>query len=313
MGMSAWKRAGVSLTAVAVVAGVAGCQDGDGAKKAADAPVRGHAQGQEAVTKVIRAAYLKTADARSAKVRMSLSMPAAVEGGGGIELTGIQGWNPGVMDITVKGSMLGAAGPGAPEQTRMILLDDALYMDVGAKQAAEMDGKRWMKLDLEAAAQVGGGKGLQKQMTGGLENMNQDPAQQLALLLKSPDLKHLGAEKVDGTEAQHYKGTLTFEDMLDANEAYDDLIPAKDRETVIAGAKKAGIEGYDTELWVDEDGYPVKMAVGMTTPQGTMSMTAHYSDYGTRAAVQAPPAKDTVDLFAMLKDLGGGSSGAGRS
>ena len=35
--MSTWKRAGVSLVAAAVMAGVAGCQAGD-AKPAADAP-----------------------------------------------------------------------------------------------------------------------------------------------------------------------------------------------------------------------------------------------------------------------------------
>ncbi|MDX3094222.1 hypothetical protein PV703_13745 [Streptomyces sp. ME01-24h] len=32
-------------------------------------------------------------------------------------------------------------------------------------------------------------------------------------------------------------------------------------------------------------------------------MSASYSDYGTGVGVQAPPAKDTVDLFGMLEDL----------
>ena len=67
---------------------------------------------------------------------------------------------------------------------RMIMLGNVMYMDMGADQAAQMDGKRWMKLDMQAAAAASGDQALSKSMTGGLENMNQDPAKQLALLLE---------------------------------------------------------------------------------------------------------------------------------
>ncbi|MER7814495.1 hypothetical protein [Streptomyces sp. NPDC096153] len=311
--MSAWKRAGVSLTAVAVVVGAAGCQDGDGGgkKKAADSP-QSAVQSQGEITKVIQAAYKKTSDAKSAKVRMTMTMPAGLEGGGTMEMSGVQGWDPGVLDVTMKGSMLTAGDPDAPSQVRMVMVDEAMYMEMGAKQAAEMDGKRWMKLDLKAAAEASGDKALQKQMTGSLENLNQDPAQQLALMLGSPNIKHIGAEQVDGVEAQHYKGTLTLQEMVDANKSFD-VLSAEDRKKLVANVKKAGITGYDTEVWVNEDDYPVKMVVGMKMPQGTMHMTANYSDYGSAAAVEAPPAKDTFDLFEMLKELerSGAGSGAG--
>lgn len=305
--MSAWKRAGVSLTAVAVVAGVAGCQDGDesgsGKKKAAEAP-KSQVQTQGEITEVIQAAYRKTSEAKSAKVRMTMSMPVGAGGGGEgtVELTGVQGWDPAVMDVTMKGSALSAGDPDAPSQVRMVLVDNAMYMDMGAKQAAEMDGKRWMKLDFQAAAEIAGSEAMKKQMTGSLENMNQDPAQQLALLLDSPNLKHIGPEKVDGAPAQHYKGTLTFEEMVDANKSLE-VLSEKERKELVANVKKAGVKGYDTELWVNEDNFPVKMVIGIKTPQGTVDMTAHYSDYGAKATVQAPPAKDTFDLFTMLKEL----------
>ncbi|MEU2259453.1 hypothetical protein ABZ557_04075 [Streptomyces sp. NPDC019645] len=309
--MSAWKRAGVSLTAVAVVAGVAGCQDGDGGgkKKAADSP-QSAVQSQGEITKVIQAAYKKTSDAKSAKVRMTMTMPAGLEGGGTMEMSGVQGWDPGLLDVTMKGSMLTAGDPDAPSQVRMVMVDDAMYMEMGAKQAAEMDGKRWMKLDLKAAAEATGDKALQKQMTGSLENMNQDPAQQLGLLLGSPNIKHIGAEKVDGVEAQHYKGTLTLQEMIEANKSFD-VLSADERKKLVANVKKAGITGYDTEVWVNEDDYPVKMVVGMKMPQGTMNMTATYSDYGATATVEAPPAKETFDLFKMLKELEGAGAEGG--
>ncbi|MFF0472176.1 hypothetical protein [Streptomyces sp. NPDC004284] len=309
MSKSAWKRAGVALTAVAVVTGVAGCQD-DGDSKAApkeapkaSAEASSGAQSHGDATKVIQAAYEKTSQAKAAKVKMTMSVEGVGAESGAIEMSGVQSWAPAAMDITMKGSMLSKGNPDAPEQMRMIMLDDVMYMDAGAKQAAEMDGKRWMKLDLGAAAGATGDKAMQKQLTGGLDNMNQDPAQQLALLLDSPDLKHIGAEKIDGLQTQHYKGTLTFEQMLKSNES-SKLLSKEDHDKLIANVKKTGLKGYDTELWVTEDGYPARMDIGMTMAEGTMRVRADYTDYGTQIAVQAPPAKDTFDLFEMLKGMG---------
>ncbi|MFE5482073.1 hypothetical protein [Streptomyces sp. NPDC056527] len=300
MGMTAWKRVGVSLTAVAVIAGVAGCQDGEGAKKAAQAPVEAEPQLQthEAVTKVIQAAYEKTSEAKSARIRMTITMPAAMDGGGTMEMTGVQGWDPAALDISMKGSLMTAGDPDAPEQTRMIMLGDAMYMDMGAARAAEMNGKRWMKVDLK------GEKG-QEDLTGGLQSsVNQDPAQQLALMLDSPNLEHIGAEKINGVQAQHYKGTLSFQQMLDANKAKSATLSKAEREKLIANVEKIGLKGYDTDVWVDAAGYPVRMVVGMTTVVGTVHMKADYTDYGPKATVKAPPAKDTYDLSQMLKGLG---------
>ncbi|MEV4946178.1 hypothetical protein [Streptomyces sp. NPDC053755] len=307
MSMSAWKRAGVSLTAVAVLGGVAGCQDGDGGGKAAGAPAKTRPEPQlqshDAVTKVIQAAYRKTSAAKSAKLKMTMTMPTGLQGGGTMEMTGVQGWNPGVMDITMKGSMLKAGDPGAPERMRMIMLDNVMYMDMGAERAAAMDGKRWMKLDMGAAAK-GGDAGLRKPVNGTLGQMNQDPAKQLALLLESPNLEHVGAEKVNGVETQHYKGTLSVEQMLDANQAKSAVLSEKERKELVAKVEAAGMKGYDTEVWVDADGYPSRMVVGMTMAVGTLQVRADYTDYSTTTSVQAPPAEDTFDLAEMMGGLG---------
>ncbi|MFH9333425.1 hypothetical protein ACH4KU_31210 [Streptomyces althioticus] len=301
MVMAAWKRAGVCLTAAAVVVGLAGCQDGDdGGGKKAGASAEG--QTREEAAEVLQAAFKKTSEAKSSKIRMTIQMSGTAAESGTMEMSGVQGWDPAVMDVTMKGSGFAAAGPGTPEQMRMIMLDGVMYVDMGAEQAAEMDGKRWMKMDFKALADASGDPEVQKQMTGGLENMNQDPAQQLALLLESSSLKHVGPEKVDGVEAQHYKGTLSFEEMVDANTSFD-LLSKDERDELVATAEKSGMKGYDTEIWVNEDDLPVKMVVGMTMAQGTMKMTSHFSDYGAKAEVEAPPAGETLDFMQMLKDL----------
>ncbi|WP_171114322.1 MULTISPECIES: hypothetical protein [unclassified Streptomyces] len=297
MGLSVRTRGGATLAGTAALV-LAGGAVGCGAEKS-----DGASGSERTVQQVLTAAYEKTAEAKSAKVEMTMSMPDAMDGGGEATMTGVMGWDPIVMDMTMKGSML-ATEPGAPEQVRMIWRDNVMYMDMGAESAKDMDGKRWMKLDLAAAAKASGDEAVAKEMTSGLENMNQNPAEQLALLLESPNLKHVGSEKIDGVETEHYKGTLTVKEVLETNEGLD-LLKPKEREQLLENIEKSGIKGYDTEVWVNEDDLPVRMDVGMKTPQGNVDMSMKFSDYGAKAEVEVPPAGETFDLFEMLKGLEG--------
>ncbi|BFO14455.1 lipoprotein [Streptomyces sp. KM77-8] len=311
MGMAAWKRIGVCLTAAAVVTGVAGCQDGDGdGSKKAGGSTESEVQTRNQMTEVLQAAFKNTSEAKSSKVRITMEMPAGPMGGQAVEMSGVQGWDPAVMDVTMKTAEGTPGAPDALEQSRMIMLDGVMYTDMGAELAAEMDGKRWMKMDFGAMAEAVGDPEAQKQMTGGLENMNQDPAKQLAMLLGSKSLKHVGPEKLDGVQTQHYKGTLSIEEMLDANKALDGMFTAEERKQLVANTKKSGLKGYDTEVWVNEDDYPAKMIVGMRMPEGTMKMTSHYSDYGAAVEVKAPAASETVDFIEMIQDLEDPGAGA---
>lgn len=303
--MSGWTRGGVSLVAVAALAGVAGCQGDGGSEEGTSGS--GTARSRSGATDAVTAAYEKTSAAKSAKVRMTVSMPTSVGVGGDMEMSGVMGWDPTVMDMTMNGAALAAASD-APDEIRMVWLDNAMYMDLGAA-AKGMKGKSWLKLDMGAPADDSGDAALGKQLAGGLKNVNLDPAQQLALLLDSPNLKHVGAEKADGVQAEHYKGTLTLDELMKSDGSLG-VLGAKDREALVDTMKKSGMKGYDTEVWVNEDDYPVRMDVGTKTSQGTAKVSAHYSDFGAKTQVQAPPAGETFDVAELLSELGTGT-GAG--
>ncbi|MGV4927146.1 hypothetical protein [Streptomyces sp. BHT-5-2] len=288
------RRTGASLVAVAALAGVASCQQTSGK---ADGPGR---SAERTPVQALDAAYRKTAAAKSAKVTMSMSMPAGLPDGGETKLSGVMGWDPMVMDVTMSESPLGGRSDGA-EKSHMVWLDDTVYVDLG-KPSEAFGGKRWGKFDLRAAAAQSGDNALMRQVTAGLDDMNQDPAQQLALLLGSPDVKHLGTGEVNGERAEHYRGSLAVEDGLASLKSVKHLTDEQ-REKLVANVKKSGIKSYDYDVWVNGHDYPVKMAVDVKTPQGTVKSTADYSDYGTKAAVQAPPAADTADVLAALRDL----------
>ncbi|MGX1840059.1 hypothetical protein [Streptomyces diastaticus] len=311
------RRVAVPAAAVAMVLGLAACEGGDseskGEGKAADSAPK--AMSRADAGKALNAVYKNTSEAKSAKVKMTMSMPEGTPGGGDMEMSGVMGWDPTVLDMTMSGSALQESDPTAPTSSRVIMDGDVMYVDMGAEAAKETDGRRWMKMDLgdlaeqmEKSGEAGGGE-MAKAMTGGLENMNQDPAQQIALLMESPNLKHVGPAKVGGEETQHYKGTLSLKEMLDANTAFDTL-PEKDRKELVEAMETSGLEGYQTQLWVNDDDLPVKMDVTMETPEGDVRIVQTFSDYGAAAKVEAPAEKDTLDFMDLLKELEGMGAGA---
>ncbi|MFJ2773733.1 hypothetical protein [Streptomyces sp. NPDC087300] len=306
--------AGAVLATALLCTGAVACGGSDSDKGGNAA---GEIQSQSKVTEVITAAYEKTSKAKSAKVEMTMSTPPgkmgkAMGGAGEMKLSGVMGWDPTVMDMTMSGSALTEGDPEAPEKVRMLWSDNVIYMDMGAAAAKDMDGKRWMKMDIGAVAKQSGDEKLMEQMTGSLDSMNQDPAQQLAMLLKSPNLKHVGPAKVDGAQTQRYKGRLSVKEMMQTNDALDDLLSKSEREQLFKNIEKSGIKGYDTEVWVNEDDYPVRMDIDIKSPEGTVKTSQKFSDYGTAAKVTAPPAGQTFDLMEMFKELGElGKGGAG--
>ncbi|WP_420035110.1 hypothetical protein ACN2WE_24280 [Streptomyces sp. cg28] len=281
----------VAATAL-LCAGAVACDGGSGTSGSKSASESG---GHQAASQALTAAYKKTAEARSAKVTMVMKTPSSL-GGGTMKLSGTMGWNPTVMDMTMKGSGVGAGGMDMPSTVRMIMQDDVMYVDGGAAAARKTDGKRWMKLDLA-------GLGAQ---AGGLSSMEQDPARQIAVLLDSPNLKHLGAATVDGERTEHYKGTLTVEEMMKSNDSLK-VLGADERSSLLKNVKKAGIKDYDTELWVNKDDLPVRMDVTMGSSQGPVEISETFSDYGAAVKVDTPPAGETFDLMKSVGKLGGGA------
>ncbi|GAA2916050.1 lipoprotein [Streptomyces thioluteus] len=298
------RRVGISLSAAAILVGAVACDSDDKKddKKSDKSASQGAAKSSDdrSPVQALQAAYKKTSAVKSAKVHMTTSATGTTPSESGeMVMDGVMAWNPTAADLTMTGGPSMGGGSG---KTRMIMLDSAMYMQMPAESMkdapAELRSKKWMKIDLKDAPTAE----LQKQMTAKMDNANQDPAKQMAALLDSPSLKRVGEETVNGVKAQHYKGTLTLDEMLKGKESAK-VMDAKEREKLLENAKKAGIKGYDTEFWVNGEDLPVKMIMGMDTAQGKVKINIDYTDYGTKADVKAPPADETADFAQMMKDL----------
>ncbi|WP_058046836.1 hypothetical protein [Streptomyces roseifaciens] len=301
---STWKRLGLSVTTVALLAGVTACggdEKGDkGASGASGKAEKPAAAGVAA--EAVNAAFKKTQSVKSARFKMTMKMPGLGDQPVTLESSGVMGWDPSVVDQRMTGAGL-PGKDGAPAEARSITIGSVTYTDVGPEAAAKNDGKRWLKIDLaEMAKESGGDSKALQQLMGGGQSQSQDPAKQMALLKESPNVKLVGEETVEGKQARHYKGTLSADEAVKSNKSLEGL-DEKDRQQLLDSIKQAGVTQYDMDVWVNSDDLPVKLVMNMDTTKGRMEITQNLSDFGAKADVQAPPADQTVDLLEKLKKM----------
>ncbi|MEV8536402.1 hypothetical protein [Streptomyces sp. NPDC051211] len=286
------------VAVVAVALGATACQGGEDGK-AAGQSVRPSASATGTVApsgtvQAVQAAWKQTEKAHSAKVRMTITTDGPL-GAGRVEMSGVQGWGDvPAMDVTMRttGSLKAeSAAVKMPEDQRVIMLGTRQYLDIGPELANRTGGKRWMRMpDRTASSAQGAG--------GAPTGMSSDPAEQLGVLLHSPSVRHLGTETVDGTVAEHYKGLITFEEMA-AVSPKAAAMPPERRQRTLDAARNARIKGYDTDVWLDRNGYPVRMKVVMDSPFGAVTLDGHYSGFGTPITISEPDAEDVFDPEAL--------------
>ncbi|WP_433130316.1 hypothetical protein ACQPWW_07045 [Micromonospora sp. CA-240977] len=194
----------------------------------------------------------------------------------------------GVLDLgdPVKADMTTTDEQGASTIVRMI--GAVIYVEIPAEDRAEMNGKRWMKMDLSAAGKQAG-------MNFGKQFEDIDPTKQVKTLLATEGTKVVGQETVNGAATVHYTVTTPLTTYLAQ-------VDAKLRAGVEEQMTKMGVKEITTDLWVDEQYRPRRAALKMG-PLGDLVMD--YTDYGKAVTIEAPPTAETLDFAEMLKGLQG--------
>ncbi|MEU6442279.1 DUF6612 family protein [Streptomyces sp. NPDC047046] len=314
MNRTAWSRGRTgrvvgAAIAVALLGGAAtACNSDDSGDKKSDAKPAAEKSSAAPAKDVdpqeaLKAASEKTASFKSAAVDLTTKTPAGLtETTAPAHMKGKLGWDPLAMDMTVENA---EAEAGMPAEMTMRWTGSVMYMDVGEEGAAELDGKRWMKIDLAAAAKAGGAEGqdAMKQFDQLMGSFGQGPATQIDMLSAADDVKYVGAEKVGGAEAKHFRGTVSAEALLDTTDALKSL-DAKTRKQVQDNLKKSGVTSEQIDLWIGPDDLLVRADTIANSKQGKISTKATYKDFGGALKVTAPPAGQTMDLMKMLQGIG---------
>jgi hypothetical protein len=301
MSMSGFRRAGVTLAAVTVIAGAAGCQSGSGSSSSSDGS-GGSEGGKKAgagVAAVSPIAALRSVDqrtdgAKSAKIdgtmvagpAVSLTMNGAVEWSDGVTGTMEMKYTGGTMANAMK--QLGGDGT---IKTRY--LSDAYYANMGDVFAAQVGGKHWIRYGFEDLSKMMGASGdvMKDQM------QNTTPDKAVKALLASGDVKKVGEEDIRGVRATHYSGTVDVAELTQKNSALD----AKLLKALKEQLTQAGITTEKIDIWVDKNDLLVKKTESGQMKTGAFNSTVFFSDYGTEVSAEAPPVADTIDLAQLIK------------
>jgi hypothetical protein len=190
-----------------------------------------------------------------------------------------------------------------PEKWQLEALQDGriLYLRFPLIASELPAGKEWIKVDVDALAQM---KGVEVD----LEQLGSfgatDPLSILdALKAVSGPLETVGREEIRGTETTHYRTTLDPAKIVAQAEA------AGATEDVLGSFKdalaQANLASVPLDVWVDDSGLLRRMEIDASMSQegleGEMSMRLTFDlfDYGAEVDVEPPPADLVVDAATL--------------
>ncbi|WP_406439424.1 hypothetical protein OHB00_30445 [Streptomyces sp. NBC_00631] len=290
------RRTAVSIAVVAALTGVAACSAGASQSSGKEDRAGARAATRVSPVAALRSAEKSTNSADSARVRSTTTMGSLLS----MTTHGSLAWDAGItgtVTITYTGGstaeLMRRLGTTSMEAR---YLPDAYYARMSDTFAAQTGGRHWIRYGYGDLSSLAGGSGalLQDQM------QNTTPNKSVQMLLAAGDVRKAGEEKVDGQATTHYTGTVNVADLAGRNSSLT--------ASQLAGLKKqltqAGVSTETVDIWVNDRNLLVKKTEKADTATGTMTQTAHYSDYGVKVSAQQPPAGDTADFETLLKRQG---------
>ncbi|WP_225797245.1 DUF1396 domain-containing protein [Streptomyces aculeolatus] len=293
---STFVRGGAALGAAALaLTAFTACGDDDGDGKAAGR--KGGNAGQPVdVTPAaaVRKATEKAEDFTSLEYRMAGEVP----GEGTMEGTGALSMDPPAMQMkmTVDGATADESG-----EVEIRLVDDAMYMNAGPEAAAEMDGKTWLKIGMSDGGAGGGENPLLE-----LKQADDNPAEEAQMMNAAEDLERVGEEKVEGVQTTRYTGTITLDDLR-ADLKGKDAKTKKDRQEQIDEMAEQGFDEFTMDMWIDGEDHTKQFRMQAETKEGPLDTTMTFLSYNEPVTVEVPPASETADMDAMMKEADAGS------
>ncbi|AZM50910.1 DUF1396 domain-containing protein [Streptomyces sp. WAC 06738] len=293
---STFVRGGAALGAAALaLTAFTACGDDDGDGKAGGRKGGNAAQPVDVTpAAAVRKATEKAEDFTSLEYRMAGDVP----GEGTMEGTGAISMDPPAMQMkmTVDGATADESG-----EVEIRLVDDAMYMNAGPEAAAELDGKTWLKIGMSDGGAGGGENPLLE-----LKQADDNPAEEAQMMNAAEDLERVGEEKVEGVRTTRYTGTITLDDLR-ADLEGKDAKTKKDRQEQIDEMAEQGVDEFTMDMWIDGEDHTKQFRMQAETKEGPLDTTMTFLSYNEPVTVEAPPAAETADMDAMMKEADAGS------
>jgi hypothetical protein len=255
----------------------------------------GAALKHQSASKLLRAAYSETVDAKTAKVALtetvnqsnSLPLQVTISGQGSLDFK------------SGNGTLSFSSPSGGSYSTRII--SPEIYMQLPAALKAQLPaGKTWISINLNTVTEAKLGASLAQ-----LSSSSQESTQVLSYLqsVSTSGITTVGPATIKGVATTEYKATI-------------DLTKAADQKSPAAQAAVKSLEAQlnattlPVQVWLDGQGRVRQVSEqlqvstsahsnGSTTvpaASGSVSTTVDYYDFGTPVTVQPPPSSQVDDI-----------------
>jgi len=212
----------------------------------------------------------------SAKITLDATMQ-----GQAIKATGAYQLKPAVaMDMTMN----------TPEgDMHMVLVDNALYIQLPQQERGQMGGKPWVKISADGDDPMS--KMLGSMLTTVSDNV--DVTKQIDQIKNAGTITKSAQENLDGQQVVHYWIDVDVQKLAALQK--EELT-----KTALESLAKQGTKTLKYELWVRGDGLPAKFTTQMPVGAGQpVSVTVGFTDWGKPVSVQAPPADQVGEMPKM--------------
>jgi hypothetical protein len=257
------------------------------------APV-GAALKHQSATKLVRAAYTQTIDAKTAKVALTetidqntLPLQTTIVGQGSVE------FGTGNGALTFSSSRTGSFSDR--------FISPNLFIELPAADKAQLPaGKTWISLNLNTVVEAKLGASLAQ-----LSSTSQESTQLLSYLqsVSSTGVATVGPATIKGAATTEYKATV------DLTKVADQKIPSE-QAAIKSLEAQLNATMMPVQVWLDSQGRVRQISNQLqisTAPQpsggttvpavsGSVSTTVNYYDFGTPVSVQTPPSAQVDDV-----------------
>jgi hypothetical protein len=260
------------LAVPALAAGaLAGCGTASGPSSDDRAPVKSDALAK--LVSDVKGSLQKSADTTAQANSVTLRFTGTSDGKK-VSGAGLVSFKPSKIEMTVD---------DGTDKTTIRIIGTTFYVQIPPKERAGLKGKTWLKLDAPEAYSGTTSQAFQ----------DVDPVKQIKTLLSGEDVTAVGQEEINGVRTVHYKAEVPVDKYLAQ-------MDAKTRAAAKRQLESAGADAMDIDVWVDEQYRPLRLHLVVGTKT---DMTMDYADYGKPVHIVAPPAKDTMDVGDMLKNI----------
>jgi hypothetical protein len=254
----------------------------------------GAALRHQSTTKLVRAAYSQTVDAKTAKMTLtetvdqnSLPLHVTISGQGSVDFT------------TGNGALSFSSSATGSFADRFI--SPNLYIQLPAADKGQLpSGKPWISINLNTVTEAKLGASLAQ-----LSSTSQQSTQLLSYLqsVSSTGITTVGPATIKGVATTEYKATV------DLTKVADQKSPAE-QASIKSLEAKLDATMLPVQVWLDAQGRvrqvseqvqvstTTQSSGGTTVPaaSGSVSTTVDYYDFGTPVTVQAPPSSQVDDI-----------------